>query len=84
MRFAAIRGAMRQPYALAVSAPHYGPYMIIDCDSCTMRDLACSDCVVSVLLEIGDRPTAEITGVEERALTALAEKGLVPPLRFHA
>ena len=58
--------------------------MIIDCDTCTMRDLACSDCVVSVLLTISERPTAEISRDEVNAITALSEKGLVPPLRFHA
>ena len=49
-----------------------------------MRDLACSDCVVSVLLTISERPTAEISRDEVNAITALSEKGLVPPLRFHA
>ncbi len=58
--------------------------MIIDCDTCTMRDLACSDCVVSVLLTISERPTAEITHAEVTAISALSDKGLVPPLRFHA
>jgi len=58
--------------------------MIIDCNTCIMRDLACSDCVVSVLLTISDRPTAEITRSEVRAISALSDKGFVPPLRFHA
>ncbi len=58
--------------------------MIIDCDSCTMRDLACEDCVVSVLLTIaspsGTAP--EISLQENAAIGVLAEHGLVPPLRF--
>jgi hypothetical protein len=58
--------------------------MIIDCDTCTMRDLACSDCVVSVLLTIAERPSSEISSVEVSAISALSEKGLVPPLRFRA
>jgi len=58
--------------------------MIIDCDTCTMRDLACSDCVVTVLLTIQERPIAEISPAEVDAISALADKGLVPPLRFHA
>jgi hypothetical protein len=49
-----------------------------------MRDLACEDCVVSVLLTIaspsGTAP--EITLRENVALGVLAEHGLVPPLRF--
>jgi len=49
-----------------------------------MRDLACSDCVVTVLLTIQERPIAEISPAEVDAISALADKGLVPPLRFHA
>jgi hypothetical protein len=53
-----------------------------------MRDIACHDCVVSVLLgppgvldEPGD-PAMEL-GIEERAAIAvLASSGLVPPLRL--
>ena len=49
-----------------------------------MRDRACSDCVVSVLLTINERPTPVITNAEAQAITALSDKGLVPPLRYHA
>ncbi len=52
--------------------------MIIDCDSCQMRGLACSDCVVSVLLA----PTPRLDGDQRDAIDALAEAGLVPPLRL--
>ena len=58
--------------------------MIIDCDTCILRDLACSDCVVSVLLTISARPNSEITHAEVSAISALSDKGMVPPLRFHA
>jgi hypothetical protein len=61
--------------------------MIIDCDTCTMRDLACSDCVVSVLISISDfdaKPREEISPAELSAISTLSEKGLVPPLRFRA
>jgi hypothetical protein len=54
--------------------------MIIDCDDCTMRDLACGDCVVSVLLGAPGR--AEVDDAERRALAVLAEAALVPPLRM--
>lgn len=70
-------------------------HMIIECASCRMRDLACHDCVVSVLLgppgaldgsagpgDSGMQPGMEL-GVEERAAIAvLASSGLVPPLRL--
>ena len=49
-----------------------------------MRDLACADCVVSVLLTISDRPSNEITSAEVKAISALSQKGLVPLLRYHA
>ena len=54
--------------------------MLIDCDSCTVRGLACGDCVVTVLLGV---PPAgvELDDAEQAAIGALAAEGLVPPLR---
>lgn len=55
--------------------------MLIDCDDCAVRGSACSDCVVTVLL--GGPPTGvELDQVEQQALDALAEGGLVPKLRL--
>lgn len=55
--------------------------MLIDCDGCAMRDLACTDCVVTVLL--GGPPGAvEVDDAERRALDVLADSGLVPRLRL--
>lgn len=59
--------------------------MIIDCDRCTMRDVACDDCVVNVLLALpGEQLPAEVSVGEETAvaLRNLADGGLVPPLRL--
>ena len=58
--------------------------MIINCDTCVMRDIACGDCVVSVLLNIEPAPgkNAELTNRDEDAINLLATAGLVPPLRF--
>lgn len=59
--------------------------MIIDCDRCTMRDVACDDCVVNALLASpGEYATAEVSVGEETAvaLRNLADGGLVPPLRL--
>ena len=53
--------------------------MIIDCDSCEVRGLACGDCVVSALL---GGPPGEIDDGEAAAFEALAGSGLVPPLRL--
>jgi hypothetical protein len=52
--------------------------MIIDCDRCQVRGIACGNCVVP-LIE-GDRP--DLDPAEIRALTALANAGMIPPLRY--
>lgn len=53
-------------------------YMIIDCDSCVVRDIKCDDCVVSVL--IGN--PRSMGSEESRVIDLLASRGMVPPLRF--
>lgn len=55
--------------------------MLIDCDGCVMRDLACAECVVTVLL---DAPPGrlDVDEAEQRALEVLADSGLVPRLRL--
>ncbi len=54
--------------------------LVIDCDSCAVRGLACSDCVVTVLL--GPPTAIELDRDEVGAIDALAGSGLVPPLRL--
>jgi hypothetical protein len=55
--------------------------MLIDCDTCAARDIACGDCVVAVLL--GPRAGAiELDSAEQHALDAFASGGLLPPLRL--
>ncbi|MDQ1705279.1 MAG: hypothetical protein QOF18_1645 [Frankiaceae bacterium] len=54
--------------------------MIIDCDRCEMRNIACDDCVVTALL--GEVPGEELGGETAVALRVLADGGLVPPLRM--
>jgi hypothetical protein len=62
--------------------------MLIDCDSCAMRDIACGDCVVTMLLGHGEgdaiigRP--ELDDDERRAVDVLAGAGLIAPLRLVA
>ncbi len=55
--------------------------MLIDCDACVMRGPGCDDCVVSVLLGARDDGLV-IDDDEKAALDALAQSGLVPPLRL--
>ncbi|WP_375498296.1 hypothetical protein [uncultured Jatrophihabitans sp.] len=59
--------------------------MLIDCTTCTARDFACGDCVISVLL--GGPPDRarvplDLDDSERVALGSLAQAGLVPPLRL--
>ena len=55
--------------------------MLIDCDGCAVRDLACADCVVTVLLG-GPPGVVDVDDEERRALDVLADSGLVPRLRL--
>ncbi len=54
--------------------------MLIDCGTCQVRGAACGDCVVTVLL--GPPTELELDDVEQAAVSALAEGGLIPPLRL--
>lgn len=53
----------------------------VDCDSCRARGAACQDCVITVLLGPADT-TVDLDVEEQAALAALADSGLVPPLRL--
>jgi hypothetical protein len=55
--------------------------LLIDCDTCEVRGVACDDCVISVVL---GAPPVAIDPVEARALDLLADGGLLPPLRLRA
>jgi len=52
--------------------------MLIDCSSCIMRDIACSDCVVTALLG----PMPDSLESHKDVLNVLATAGLVAPLRL--
>lgn len=53
----------------------------VDCGTCRARGPACADCVVSVLL--GPLPDALVLDDQEQAaLRAMADSGLLPPLRL--
>jgi len=57
-----------------------GSVMVIDCDGCAVRGLACGDCVVSVVL--GAPPAGvDLDDDVRQALRVLADEGLVPRLR---
>ena len=53
----------------------------VDCGTCRARGPACADCVVSVLL--GPVETELVLDDQEQAaLRAMADSGLLPPLRL--
>jgi len=52
--------------------------MLVDCQSCVMRDLACGDCVVSLLIG----PIGGSIEEHKDSFEVLANAGLVPPLRL--
>ncbi len=55
--------------------------MIVDCDRCEVRGVACQDCVITVLL--GALPGGvELDGTEQLALDTLAEAGMLPRLQL--
>jgi hypothetical protein len=64
--------------------------MLIDCERCEMRDIACADCVITALLGPPGQPgrpgrpgrRAAIGEAERRALRVLADARLVSPLRM--
>ena len=83
------RAALRQTVSEAVASVRA---MKIDCDSCTVRGAACTDCVVTFLtipVGIPGRPVlptaehpVELVPAEEAAIGVLAVAGLVPRLRL--
>jgi len=52
--------------------------MIINCDTCIVRDIACQDCVVTFLLA----PQEDVTEKTVEAIGLLSSRGIVPPMRF--
>jgi hypothetical protein len=60
--------------------------MLIDCDTCIARGLACGDCVVTAIFATASagEPTEviELDDAERDAVNTLAAAGLVPPLRL--
>jgi hypothetical protein len=54
--------------------------MLIDCESCRVRGVGCTDCVISLFLD--QTESVELTTDEAQALQVLAHGGLAPPLRL--
>jgi hypothetical protein len=54
--------------------------VIVDCDTCEVRDVRCGDCVMTVLL--GHPGVYDVDPDEQQALAALADGGLLPRLQL--
>ena len=61
--------------------------MTIDCGRCVMRGAGCQDCVVTTLgpsnvTGYSEQAREYLDEAEVRALSVLADAGMVPPLRL--
>ena len=52
--------------------------MIVECDRCAVRGTACGNCAATFI--VADE--ADLGPAELRALTVLANAGMIPPLRY--
>ncbi len=52
--------------------------MTIECDRCAVRGLACGNCAKTAI--VAAEP--QLGPAELRALTVLANAGMIPPLRY--
>jgi hypothetical protein len=60
---------------------HKEVIVIIDCQTCDMRETnACDDCVVSAL--VGDDGILELIDAEQSAIESMSRVGLVSPIRL--
>ena len=68
--------------------------MLIDCQRCIMRNIACSDCVVSTLLATPEsalphlsqlnqlNQVSEVSEGTAEAIELLSSRGILRPIRF--
>jgi hypothetical protein len=56
--------------------------VLVECDTCRVRDRECGQCVVTALLGAPSRGAVDIGERESRALALLARAGMVAPLRL--
>ena len=63
--------------------------MLIDCQTCPVRDVQCADCMVTALADISVGAPEVVRGLpldraERRAVSVLLTAGLVTPEAAHA
>ncbi len=52
--------------------------MTVECERCAVRGLACANCAATFIVEADP----DLGPSELRALTVLANAGMIPPLRY--
>ncbi|HVL32486.1 MAG TPA: hypothetical protein VM600_02780 [Actinomycetota bacterium] len=63
--------------------PNDEPGLVLDCGDCVMQaSAACSDCIVSYLVDREPGQAVVFDADEERALRSLTRAGLVPDVRY--
>lgn len=66
---------------MSVAAGRF-PGMIINCETCIMRDIACSDCMVTSLLASPGTVVPEVSQGTIEAIELLSSRGIIRPMRF--
>jgi hypothetical protein len=56
--------------------------VLVECDTCELREKECGRCVVTALLGVPSPGAVDIGEREGRALALLARAGMVAPLRL--
>lgn len=55
--------------------------MVIDCERCESRGLACGNCAAAAIVST-DGQVSDLDPAELRALRVLANAGMIAPLRY--
>ncbi len=77
---------MSEPLPSVAGIGHSFPLeadVLIDCNTCAVRGLACHDCVIGVFLDT-PIPPLDLDLDEREAIDSLVAAGLVPPFRLVA
>jgi hypothetical protein len=56
--------------------------MTVECERCEVRGLACGNCAATFIVSADPDPDPDLGPAELRALTVLANAGMIPPLRY--
>ena len=73
------------PFKMTVMSAFPTEPLTIDCDECILQYTdACGDCIVTFLCGVETERPVVVNLAEARAMRALGDAGLAPPLRHRA